>query len=66
MQMKKFLIYSLIATMAIFTSCKKDDDEQKNAPKVTTPEAQEALTGASVEISFAYTAEAGFKSYCCY
>jgi hypothetical protein len=62
MQMKKFLIYSLIATMAIFTSCKKDDDEQKNAPKVTTPEAQEALTGASVEISFAYTAEAGFKS----
>lgn len=60
--MKRFLIYSLIATMAIFTSCKKDDDEQKDAPKVTAPEVQEALAGASVEISFAYAAEAGFKS----
>ncbi len=60
--MKRFLIYSLIATMAIFTSCKKDDDEQKKAPRVTSPAVQEALTGASVELSFAYTAEGGFKS----
>lgn len=51
----------MVASLAIFTSCKKDE-EQKAAPKVTAPAAQNVLAGASVDLSFTYTAEAGFKS----
>ena len=59
--MKKILMIVMIASLAIFTSCKKDE-EQKAAPKVTAPAAQNVLAGASVDLSFTYTAEAGFKS----
>lgn len=59
--MKKILMIVMIASLAIFTSCKKDE-AQKAAPKVTAPAAQNVLAGASVDLSFTYTAEAGFKS----
>ncbi|KAF0128729.1 MAG: hypothetical protein FD155_3061 [Bacteroidetes bacterium] len=59
--MKKILMIVMVASLAIFTSCKKDE-EQKAAPKVTAPAAQNVLAGASVDLSFTYTAEAGFKS----
>ncbi len=59
--MKKILMIVMVASLAIFTSCKKDE-EQKAAPKVTAPSAQNVLAGASVDLSFIYTAEAGFKT----
>lgn len=59
--MKKILMIVIVASLAIFTSCKKDE-EQKAAPKVTAPSAQNVLAGASVDLSFTYTAEAGFKT----
>ncbi len=59
--MKKILMIAMIASVAIFTSCKKEET-QKAAPKVTAPATQSVLAGASVDVSFAYTAEAGFKS----
>ena len=61
--MKKFLMLTLIATFAILTSCKKDDsNDTKQAPKVTAPAASTAVIGQSVDMSFSFTAEAGFKS----
>ena len=47
-------------TFAIFTSCKKDD--AKKAPVVTDPTSQSVLIKANVELSFAFTAEAGYKT----
>lgn len=61
--MKKLLMYVLIASMAIVSSCKKDDDSDvKQAPKVTAPDASEALIGTTVDLSFTYNAEDGFAS----
>lgn len=61
--MKRILMFALIASFAILTSCKKDEtDDTKQAPKVTAPAAANAVIGESVELSFAFTAEAGFKS----
>ncbi len=56
-------MYVLIASMAIISSCKKDDDSDvKQAPKVIAPDATEALTGTTVDLSFTYNAEDGFAS----
>ncbi|MDD4373159.1 MAG: hypothetical protein PHG67_04510 [Bacteroidales bacterium] len=61
--MKKLLMYVLIASMAIVSSCKKDDDSDvKQAPKVNAPSATEALVGTTVDLSFTYNAEDGFAS----
>lgn len=63
--MKKLLMYALVASMAIFSSCNDDDDNNidlKQAPKVTAPSAIEALTGAAVDVEFSFTAQAGFAS----
>lgn len=61
--MKKLLMYVLIASMAIVSSCKKDDDSDvKQAPKVNAPDASEALIGTTVDLSFTYNAEDGFAS----
>ena len=56
-------MYVLIASMAIVSSCKKDDDSDvKQAPKVNAPSATEALVGTTVDLSFTYNAEDGFAS----
>lgn len=57
-------MYALVASMAIFSACNKDDDDNdvKQAPKVTAPAASEALTGAAIDVTFNFTAEAGFAS----
>ncbi len=62
--MKKLLMYALVASMAIFSACNKDvnNTDVKQAPKVTAPAAAEALAGAAVDVTFNFTAEAGFAS----
>jgi len=59
--MKKILFYFLASTLAIFTACEKDE-ELKKAPVVTAPAVQSVAAGSSVDITFNYTSEAGFKS----
>jgi len=63
-KMKKLLMYALVASLAIFSSCNKKDDDNdvKQAPKVTAPAAGEALIGAAIDMEFTFTAEAGFAS----
>lgn len=55
------MLFIAFAISTTFIACDKDDDN-KAAPKVTAPASQEMLTEATVDISFNYTAEAGFKS----
>lgn len=59
--MKKILVLAMVASLAIFTSCKKDEDT-KAAPKVTAPAAQSVGVGASTDLSFTFTADGGFKT----
>jgi len=58
--MKKIFIYLVLATMAIFTSCEKD--ETAKAPAVTAPANANVEISSAVDLTFDYTAEAGFKS----
>ncbi|MFH1119171.1 MAG: hypothetical protein V1775_05065 [Bacteroidota bacterium] len=58
--MKKILMISMIATMAIFTACNKD--ESFDAPSVTAPAATSAEIGADIELTFNFTTDAGFKT----
>ena len=62
MNMKKIVMYVLIAAMAITTSCKKDEAVTLKSPVVTTPANQSAQIGAEIDLTFNYTAESGFKS----
>jgi hypothetical protein len=57
--MKKILLYAMVMTFAIFTACKKDD--AKKLPVVSADPVSVAIND-EVEITFNYTAEAGFKS----
>lgn len=59
--MKKIILFSFIASLAIFTSCTKDEETFKN-PEVTAPENLTAELGAEVDITFSFTAEGGFGS----
>lgn len=59
--MKKNLFFVLLASMAIFTFCKEDDETFK-APTATAPSEQTVLTGTDVDINFTFTADAGYKS----
>lgn len=57
---KVFLFIVLAATVTYFSSCNKD--ETKQVPTVTAPANQDVETGTSVDLSFSYTADGGFKS----
>ena len=59
--MKKNLFFVLLASVAIFTFCKEDDETFK-APTATAPALQTILTGTEVDINFSFTADAGYKS----
>jgi hypothetical protein len=58
--MKKILFYVLLASVALFTSCDKDDTAK--APTVTAPANANVELSASVDLTFGFTADAGFKS----
>jgi len=62
MIMKKFLVHSLVAVMAIFIASCEDEAEVFRAPSVSSPQPAETLAGESVDITFNFNAEAGFKS----
>ena len=55
------LVYLMIATLLFFNACKDKDDDSFNTPTVTAPATQNLLHEESVELSFSYIAEAGFK-----
>jgi hypothetical protein len=59
--MKKILMFALVASVALFTAC-KDDEETFNAPSVATPDPSSAEFNAEVELTFNYTTDAGYKS----
>jgi len=61
MFMKKILMFALVASMAVFTACNKDD-ETFEVPAITLPAAATAEIGNSVDLTFAFTADGGFKS----
>ncbi len=57
------LTAAVLAALTIaFTSCDDDDDDPKANPTVDQPTTQSVQVGNSVDITFAYTAEAGFAS----
>lgn len=58
------LLLMLFTVLSIsFVACQKDeDDPQLAGPSVTEPANQDVESGNSVDLSFAFTAEAGFKS----
>jgi hypothetical protein len=58
--MKKILFYVLLASVALLTSCDKDDTAKP--PTVTAPANSNVELSASVDLTFGFTAEAGFKS----
>ncbi|MCK9399412.1 MAG: hypothetical protein M0Q51_05385 [Bacteroidales bacterium] len=58
--MKKILIYFVVASLAIFSSCKKD--ETNKIPAVTVPTNATVEISSSVDLTFEFTSEAGFKS----
>ena len=59
--MKKILMFALVASIAVFTSC-KDEDETFNAPTVVSPQPVTSQISTDLDITFNYTADAGFKS----
>lgn len=58
--MKKILIYFVIASLAIFTACEKDDTNK--VPDVNAPANATVELSAAVDLTFDYNTEAGFKS----
>jgi len=50
----------MVAAMAIFTSCEKD--ETAKAPAVTAPANANVEISSNIDLTFGFTAEAGFKS----
>ncbi len=56
--MTQFLFFAVVASLAIFSGCKED----YAIPSVSAPTSANVETGKSVDLSFAYTAEAGFSS----
>lgn len=55
-----FMAFTLSLT---FVACNDDDDDPVlQGPSVTAPGTQEILTGSEVDLTFNYTAPAGFKS----
>ncbi|MFO7613501.1 MAG: hypothetical protein R6W71_02575 [Bacteroidales bacterium] len=58
--MKKILLLSLLISLLAFNACNDEDDFQ--LPTVNAPALTNVETEASVDLSFNFTAEAGFKS----
>lgn len=58
--MKKSMIFMLASLMLGFTACNKDD--VKLAPTISAPSQEDIVINETMELSFNYSAEAGFKS----
>lgn len=59
----KLLLMLFTVLIISFVACEKDeDDPQLAGPAVTSPANQDIESGNSVDLSFAFTTEAGFKS----
>lgn len=56
--MKNFLSFITVIILLVAAGCEKT----KDAPVVTSPQASNVETGKSVDLDFAFTAEAGFSS----
>ncbi len=56
------MLFVAFVMSATFVSCDDDDDPVLQGPSVTAPGTQEILTGSEVDLTFNYTAPAGFKS----
>jgi hypothetical protein len=56
--MKRILFIALIVSLAVFSACKKE----YAVPSVTAPATQTIEVGISADLTFNYTAEAGFAS----
>lgn len=57
--MKKFALLLVVALAVVFTSCNKDTFDP---PSITSPSTVSVEMGTSVDLSFTFTAPAGFKS----
>ena len=57
--MKKLFFVSITAFLVMLTACNKETFE---VPDVMAPASQTVEMGTTVDVSFSYTAEAGFKS----
>lgn len=64
--MEKFNLKFLFLLLAVigfgFMACQKDDDPELAGPQVTAPANQDVEAGNSVDLTFTFNAEAGFKS----
>jgi hypothetical protein len=58
--MRKLLSIATIASFMIFTAC--NDEETFKAPSVNAPADASVETAASIDLTFNFTSEAGFKS----
>lgn len=58
--MKHASFLSILLILALFSACKKD--ETSPAPAVTPPTAKTVELGQSIDLTFNYSSEAGFKS----
>lgn len=58
----KTLVLILALMGAILAGCNKDDDTTVQGPKVTAPTNQGVELDGSIDLTFTYTATAGFKS----
>jgi hypothetical protein len=56
--MKKYLLFVFILTVAILTGCQKD----YAIPEVSAPDAESVQESNSVDLTFSFTADAGYKS----
>lgn len=54
---KRTLFFTVIASLAILSGCQKDYE----IPTISTPSSQNVEVGKSLDISFPYTADAGFS-----
>lgn len=55
-------MFAMVASLAIFTACNKDDEATLKAPAVTAPANLSVGINASTDVTFNFTAEAGFSS----
>ncbi len=60
--MKKFLLLVLAAALVFFLSCNDEEDPTFKLPVVTAPQNQTVEVGAQVDLTFSFSAEAGYSS----
>jgi len=60
--MKKILLLALAASIILITSCNDEEDPIFQVPLVTAPANQTVETGAVIDLTFSFNAEAGYSS----